>query len=250
MAEKKLSGMRMADGTPFEEYLDANMTFDGKEREYNVNAHRENGEEVEMTVYGSNTEELVDSITDWLRDDEHDDMMGPRVLTDRIAGISPVLERENRFIVNLGYGNEAVKLDIAKDCADSIRQRAGMPLSLVYADGPSEGEKCVDLVKQVPGFCHMPYSGCVNVDGFPDAERFIKEHDLGKELPLAVSQSDVTYPVYQFDAKALQALCPDGFAAYEATKEKTPVSRASSIARENSVSLQAPVAEQETGIEM
>ena len=70
--------------------------------------------------------------------------------TDRIAGISPVLERENRFIVNLGYGNEAVKLDIAKDCADSIRQRAGMPLSLVYADGPSEGEKCVDLVKQVP----------------------------------------------------------------------------------------------------
>lgn len=65
---------------------------------------------------------------------------------------------------------------------------------------------------KVPDYC-----GYVDTNNMPNAEQFIKEHDLGVFTGLTKRSGYCEYPLYMFDRSKLEEYCPIETAAYEET---------------------------------
>lgn len=96
-----------------------------------------------------------------------------------------------------------------------------------YEDGIEPyGDLTVNLGMKTPDYC-----GFVDVNNMGNAEKFIKENELGEFTGIAVKSGYVDYPLYQFSPEKLKELCPDGIAMYEANIGKARQPEPKNLAR-------------------
>lgn len=86
-------------------------------------------------------------------------------------------------------------------------------IGLVSVDGELE-EPFADVTVNLGGDA-IEYCGYLDTGNLPELEAFITENGIGEHTGFTKKSGYNEYPFYVFNARRLQALCPQGVAQYE-----------------------------------
>lgn len=86
-------------------------------------------------------------------------------------------------------------------------------IGLVSLDGEFE-EPYADVTVNLGGEA-IDYCGYLDTGNLPELEAFITENGIGEHTGFTKKSGFNEYPFYVFNARRLQALCPEGIAQYE-----------------------------------
>lgn len=102
-------------------------------------------------------------------------------------------------------GNDEVSLEIG-----NYQNNNCLYIGLFDENMELWGDLTINLSGSVPDYCAY-----VDINNFPESEKFIEENELGSFTGINGKSGFCTYPLYQFNKEKLRELCPEGAKAYE-----------------------------------